>query len=89
MDIQITDQRFLWHIAELDVIEFYVSLHMIQVVGMIRIRRLLPLVQEGKDPVAGRCSRLHDGGEVRRLSDGLVELAHILDKGLNLAYSKP
>lgn len=55
---------------------------------MIGIRRLFRLIQEGEDPVAGGRSRLHDGSKVRCLGDGLVELAHILDKGLNLAYGK-
>ena len=89
MDIQITDQRLFRHIAELDMVEFYIALHMVQIMGMVGIRCFLPLIQEGEDPVAGSRSRLHDGGKVRRLGDGLVELAHILDKGLDLAYGKP
>ena len=70
----------------MDVVEVHAALYVGQRGGLGGVGGLLLLVQELKDPLGGGGHGLEHVGDLCNLGDGLGEVLHVLDEGLDVAY---
>ncbi len=68
------------------VIKLHLALHIRPFHRFSGVGRFFHLFQKGEYPFGGRGSLLQHVGGVGQLSDGLVEVAHVLHKSLDIAH---
>ncbi len=83
---EVADDGLVAVVSEGDVVKIHLAMHIRQADQLLPLL-LLPFIQKGEHALAGRGHRLQLPGELGKLGDGLAEVAHIGDKGLNVAHA--
>ena len=83
---EVVDDDLVRIVAEVDVVKVHAALHIRQRGGLGGVGGLLLFIQELKDPLGGGGHGLEHVGDLRNLSDGLGEVLHVLDEGLDITH---
>ncbi len=83
---EVVDDDFVGHIPKVDILEFDVTIHLLQFDRLGGFHDLLRLRQELEDALRRRRRLLQHVGDVGKLRDRLCERADVLDECLDVAH---